>query len=131
MYTASLLICGGMQSYNIALHAGTRYRYSLSIIFCLYPLKFLSPLVQVENDVSQFSLCVFYDNGRKELCKDDDYPLKLRLKLGPSEDIAKLFVIETSEVEEILSAEVRSFTLSASYINSHSYSEKFICYQRL
>ena len=24
---------------------------------------------------------VFYGNGRKELCKDDDYPIKLRLKL--------------------------------------------------
>ncbi len=74
----------------------------------LYYSPLSPPFVQVENDVSQFSLCVFYDNGRKELCKDDDYPLKLRLKLGPSEDIAKLFVIESSEVEEILSAEVRS-----------------------
>ncbi|XP_064387953.1 ras association domain-containing protein 4-like isoform X2 [Halichondria panicea] len=68
-------------------------------------LKMLLAKFKVENDVSEFSLCVFYDNGRKELCKDDDYPLKLRLKLGPSEDIAKLFVIESSEVEEILSAE--------------------------
>ena len=41
---------------------------------------------------------VFYGNGRKELCKDDDYPIKLRLKLKII--IAKLFVIESSEVEE-------------------------------
>ena len=61
--------------------------------------------------MKEFSLCVFYDNGHKELCKDDDYPLSLRLKLGPSEDIAKLFVIESSEVQEIISAEVKCFNL--------------------
>ena len=61
---------------------------------------------QVENDVSEFALCVRYDSGRMDVCTEDDYPLQLRLKLGPSEDIAKLFVLESSAIEESLSAEV-------------------------
>ncbi len=96
-------------SFTIGLRTGlvtTNHHQPVWAHPCIH-VSFLPPLVQVENDVSEFSLCVFYDNGRKELCKDDDYPLKLRLKLGPSEDIAKLFVIESSEVEEILSAEVK------------------------
>ena len=37
----------------------------------------------------------------------DDFPLKIRLKLGPSEDIAKIFIMETAEAEALqITAEV-------------------------
>ena len=48
-----------------------------------------------------------YDNGFKEPCKEDTYPLQQRLKLGPNEDIAKIFVMEASECQDIeVSSEV-------------------------
>lgn len=63
--------------------------------------------LQVENDPSEFGLCIVYDNGFKEPCKDEAYPLHQRLKLGPNEDIAKVFVMEASECQDIeVSSEV-------------------------
>ena len=57
--------------------------------------------------VTDFALCVIYENGTKELLSQDDYPLQKRLKIGPNEDIAKIFVVEAPESkEEQLSEEV-------------------------
>jgi len=57
--------------------------------------------------VTDFALCVIHDNGTKELLSQDDYPLQKRLRLGPNEDMAKIFVVEAPEnKEEQLSEEV-------------------------
>lgn len=75
---------------------------------------FFLSIIQVENDPSEFGLCVVYDNGFKEPCKEDTYPLHQRLKLGPNEDIAKIFVMEASECQDIeVSSEVRDRAVSA------------------
>ena len=43
-----------------------------------------------------------------EPCRESDCPLMVRLRLGPNEDIAKIFVMEVSHAEEMkISAEVR------------------------
>ena len=64
-------------------------------------------ILQVENDPSEFGLCIVHDNGFKEPCKDDSYPLQQRLELGPNEDIAKIFIMEASECQDIeVSSEV-------------------------
>ena len=62
---------------------------------------------QVENDVSKFGLFVVHDSGFQEPCNDSDCPLMVRLRLGPNEDIAKIFIMEKSHAEEMkISAEV-------------------------
>lgn len=62
---------------------------------------------KVQDEQSQFGLCVVYDSSFQEPCKMDDFPLKIRLKLGPSEDIAKIFIMETAEAEALqITAEV-------------------------
>ena len=54
-----------------------------------------------------------YDNGFKEPCKEDSHPLQQRLKLGPNEDIAKIFIMEASECQDIeVSSEVSCHILS-------------------
>ena len=51
--------------------------------------------------MDHFNLCVVHDSGVKEYLNDDDYPLLKRLKLGPNEDIAKIYVVEAcSEGEQ-------------------------------
>ena len=63
-------------------------------------------LRQVLDDPSHFTLCMVYDNGRKETC-DKDYPLLARLRAGPDERVAKLYIVESdSEVGINVSAEV-------------------------
>ncbi len=50
---------------------------------------------------------MIHDNGTKELLSDDDYPLQRRLKLGPNEVMAKIFVVEApDQKDEQLSEEV-------------------------
>ena len=62
--------------------------------------------LQVLDDPSHFTLCMVYDSGRKEKC-DKDYPLLARLKAGPDEEVAKLYIVESdSEVGMNVSAEV-------------------------
>eukprot|EP00731_Ephydatia_muelleri_P005327 Em0002g1503a len=51
----------------------------------------------VENSPSDFTLCVRRDTGVMEPFREEDVPLMVRLRLGPSEDIAKIFVLEASE----------------------------------
>ena len=47
-----------------------------------------------------------YDSGRKEKC-DKDFPLLARLRAGPDEEVAKLYIVESdSEVGMNVSAEV-------------------------
>lgn len=63
--------------------------------------------IQVENSVTDFGLCVVYDSGTRELLSEEDYPLRRRLKLGPSEEIAKIFIVEATIAKaEELSEEV-------------------------
>ena len=58
--------------------------------------------------MEEFNLCVIYDSGVQEFLSDEDYPLQKRLKLGPNEDIAKIYLVEAHTAkEEQLTEEVR------------------------
>ena len=49
-----------------------------------------------------------YDSGAQEPVSDRDCPLMVRLRLGPSEDIAKVYIMEKSDARAAqISAEVR------------------------
>ena len=62
--------------------------------------------------MSEFNLCVIHDNGVRDYLSDEDYPLLRRLKLGPNEDIAKIYIVEAiKEKEEQLSEEVTYATI--------------------
>ena len=51
----------------------------------------------MENSPSDFALCVRRDTGVMEPFRQEDVPLIVHLRLGPSEDIAEIFVLEASE----------------------------------
>lgn len=50
--------------------------------------------------MDEFNLCVVYDSGAQEFLSSEDYPLQKRLKLGPNEDIAKIFIVEAHTAKE-------------------------------
>ena len=82
----------------------------------------LHQILQVENPISEFALCVIYDTGYQEYLADEEYPLMRRLKLGPSEDISKIFIVEadTGEKKDVLSEEVRmSYTSHVDHVIWH------------
>ncbi|XP_011405685.2 PREDICTED: protein-methionine sulfoxide oxidase mical3b isoform X2 [Amphimedon queenslandica] len=64
----------------------------------------------VENKSSEFSLMVVHDSGAMEQLDPSDSPLAIRLKLGPSEDVAKIYVMEASDSASMqLSQEVAEY----------------------
>uniref|UniRef100_A0A182W535 Ras-associating domain-containing protein n=1 Tax=Anopheles minimus TaxID=112268 RepID=A0A182W535_9DIPT len=63
---------------------------------------------KVESKAENFALFIVRDNGEQKKLKDDDYPLVTRVILGPHEDIAKLFLMDGQQTQEI-SSEVAQF----------------------
>lgn len=44
---------------------------------------------------------VMRDSGEQRRLKDDDYPLLVRILLGPHEDVARIFLMDTQTTSEI------------------------------
>uniref|UniRef100_A0A182QYB4 Ras-associating domain-containing protein n=1 Tax=Anopheles farauti TaxID=69004 RepID=A0A182QYB4_9DIPT len=63
---------------------------------------------KVESKAENFALFIVRDNGEQKKVKEDDYPLVTRVILGPHEDIAKLFLMDGQQTQEI-SSEVAQF----------------------
>lgn len=82
---------------------------------------------QVENPVSEFALCVVHDSGVHEYLSNEDYPLQRRLRLGPSEDIAKIFITEVNleEEKEQLTEEVAAW-IKFSLTELQQFNKKFV-----
>ncbi|KAG0428019.1 hypothetical protein HPB47_024976 [Ixodes persulcatus] len=56
---------------------------------------------KVENSPQDFALYVVRDNGERRLMQDDEFPLLARVMLGPDEDVAKLFIMNRENTNEI------------------------------
>ena len=50
--------------------------------------------------MDEFNLCVLHDSGVQEFLSDEDYPLMKRLKLGPNEEIAKIYIVEAYRAKD-------------------------------
>lgn len=56
---------------------------------------------KVESRPEHFALYVMRDSGEQRRLKDDDYPLLVRILLGPHEDVARIFLMDTQTTSEI------------------------------
>lgn len=56
---------------------------------------------KVESRPENFALYIIRDNGEQRRLKDDDYPLIVRIVLGPHEDVARLFLMDANSTTEI------------------------------
>jgi Ras association domain-containing protein 2/4 len=75
-------------------------------------VKMLLEKFTVKNRASEYALYIVHDHGGAEPIKPNDYPLRVRLKLGPSEDMAKIFIMDAADEARVdISAEM------AQYIN--------------
>uniref|UniRef100_A0A1A9W835 LIM zinc-binding domain-containing protein n=1 Tax=Glossina brevipalpis TaxID=37001 RepID=A0A1A9W835_9MUSC len=63
---------------------------------------------KVDSPAENFSLFIIRDNGEQKRLKDTEYPLITRITLGPHEDVAKLFLVDSRRTDEI-SNEVAQF----------------------
>lgn len=56
---------------------------------------------KVESRSEHFSLFIVRDNGEQKRLKNDDFPLIARIMLGPHEDVARLFLMDSHSTTEI------------------------------
>lgn len=56
---------------------------------------------KVDSHPENFALFIMRDNGEQRRLKDDEYPLIVRVMLGPHEDVAKLFLTDSQNTAEI------------------------------
>uniref|UniRef100_A0A8C2KCG2 Ras association domain family member 2b n=1 Tax=Cyprinus carpio TaxID=7962 RepID=A0A8C2KCG2_CYPCA len=56
---------------------------------------------KIENSPDEFSLYIVHTSGERHRLKPKDHPLALRVLRGPCEQVSKMFLMETDQVEEV------------------------------
>ncbi|XP_059400897.1 ras association domain-containing protein 2-like [Carassius carassius] len=56
---------------------------------------------KIENSPDEFSLYFVHTSGERHRLKPNDHPLALRVLRGPCEQVSKMFLMETDQVEEV------------------------------
>ncbi|XP_052464347.1 ras association domain-containing protein 2 [Carassius gibelio] len=56
---------------------------------------------KIENSPDEFSLYFVHTSGERHRLKPNDHPLALRVLRGPCEQVSKVFLMETDQVEEV------------------------------
>ncbi|XP_052423886.1 ras association domain-containing protein 2b [Carassius gibelio] len=56
---------------------------------------------KIENSPDEFSLYIVHTSGERHQLKPNDHPLALRVLKGPCEQVSKMFLMETDQVEEV------------------------------
>lgn len=56
---------------------------------------------KVESRPENFALYVIRDSGEQRKLKDDDFPLLVRIILGPHEDVSRIFLMDSQTTTEV------------------------------
>ncbi|KAJ8674865.1 hypothetical protein QAD02_010651 [Eretmocerus hayati] len=67
---------------------------------------------KVDAKPDNFALFIIRDNGEQRRLKDDEYPLEVRVVLGPHENISRLFLVDKLSTPEISSDVAQFLNLS-------------------
>jgi len=86
-------------------------------------IKLMLEKYKVESEPSQFALYVVKETGERRLIGESEFPLLLRVRLGPREVIAKLFLLDKNKTQEI-NHEVAQY-LNLSYTECRSFVNMF------
>ncbi|XP_039567865.1 ras association domain-containing protein 2, partial [Passer montanus] len=64
-------------------------------------LKLLLNKFKIENSAEEFALYMVHTSGEKQRLRGSDFPLLARVLQGPCEQVAKVFLMEKDQVEEV------------------------------
>lgn len=78
---------------------------------------------KVDAKPDNFALFVVRDNGEQRRLRDDEYPLEVRVVLGPHENVARLFLVDKLSTPEI-SSDVAQF-LNLSLVECHGILQRY------
>ncbi|KAL7306902.1 hypothetical protein TKK_0001061 [Trichogramma kaykai] len=73
---------------------------------------------KVDAKSDNFALFVIRDNGEQRRLREDEYPLEVRVGLGPHENIARLFLVDKLSTPEISSDVAQFLNLSLPECNN-------------
>uniref|UniRef100_A0A1B0CI23 Putative ras gtpase effector rassf2 n=1 Tax=Lutzomyia longipalpis TaxID=7200 RepID=A0A1B0CI23_LUTLO len=69
---------------------------------------------KVDSRPENFALFIVKDNGEQRRLKEEEYPLLVRVMLGPHEDVARIFLVDSHATPEISSEVAQFLNLSLS-----------------
>ncbi len=75
--------------------------WSTSLLNTSEVLKMIIDKYQIESEAEHFGLFLVKDSGERRLLSEDEFPLLLRVNLGPHEDVAKFQLMELKYTSEI------------------------------
>jgi len=78
---------------------------------------------KVEAEPGEFALYLMHETGERRIISETEFPLLLRVRTGPHEDVAKLYLMDRTRTEEI-SQQVAAF-LRFSYAELRSFLNMF------
>ncbi|XP_051541888.1 ras association domain-containing protein 2b [Myxocyprinus asiaticus] len=64
-------------------------------------LRVLFNKFKIENNPDKFNLYLVHTSGERHQLKPNDHPLAVRILQGPCEQVSKIFLMETDQVEEV------------------------------
>ncbi|KAK7120406.1 hypothetical protein R3I94_020414 [Phoxinus phoxinus] len=64
-------------------------------------MRVLLSKFKIENSPDEFSLYLVHTSGERHQLKPNDHPLAVRVLKGPCEQVSKMFLMETDQVEEV------------------------------
>ncbi|XP_076140075.1 ras association domain-containing protein 2b isoform X1 [Alosa pseudoharengus] len=64
-------------------------------------LRVLLKKFKIENSPDEFSLFLIHTSGERVHLKSTDHPLAVRIMEGPCEQVSKIFLMDTDQVEEV------------------------------
>uniref|UniRef100_A0A1B6DG70 Ras-associating domain-containing protein n=1 Tax=Clastoptera arizonana TaxID=38151 RepID=A0A1B6DG70_9HEMI len=79
-----------------------------SLVSTIEVINLMLDKYKVDSKPHNFALFVVRDNGEQRRLTEDEYPLLVRVMLGPHEDVAKLYLMDGHNTDEI-SCEVAQF----------------------
>ncbi|CRK87873.1 CLUMA_CG001660, isoform A [Clunio marinus] len=82
--------------------------YATSLLSTQEIISLVMDKYRVESKAENFALFIVRDNGEQKKLSNEDYPLLTRVLMGPHEDVARLFLMDAQEAQEI-SSEVAQF----------------------
>lgn len=75
--------------------------YATSLLSTQEIITLVMEKYKVESKAENFALFIVRDNGEQKKLSNEDYPLLVRILMGPHEDVARLFLMDAQETHEI------------------------------
>lgn len=95
-------------------HGAMMSVWATSLVDSREIINLLLEKYKVDSRPEHFALFIVRDNGEQTRVRLDDYPLVVRVLLGPHEDVARLFLVDSHFTSEI-SSEVAQFINLSEY----------------